>query len=109
MNPGKYLQTTRENKNLGVKTVYKATGIGDSTIRRIENGEIKSPSAVYLKKLANYYDIDVIPLYLAYGYLIDQDLQSYVKCYKNTESLSEKENYVIQEIINLLVKEKEQL
>lgn len=107
MNPGKYLQDIRKRKNLGVKTVYKATGVGDSTLRRIEKGEIKTPSAIHLKKLANYYDIDVIPLYLAYGYLIDQDLQSYVKCYKNTEFLNEKQNNMIQEMINMFAKEEE--
>lgn len=107
MNPGEYLESKRKEKKLGVKAVYKATGVGDSTLRSIEKGDIKSPCALHLKKLADYYDIDVIPLYKSYGYLDNEDLESYKKCYKNTELLNEEEMNTIQTMINLLVKEKE--
>lgn len=106
-NPGQYLKLTREKKKLGVKTVYKATGVGDSTLRRIETGEIQAPSALHLKKLANYYDIDVIPLYFAYGYLDKADIQSFECFFQNTEFLDSEEINSIQNMINLLVKEKE--
>ena len=35
-NPGQYLKSIRKKRGYGVKTVYKKTGVGDSTIRRIE-------------------------------------------------------------------------
>ena len=45
------------------------TGVGDSTIRRIEEGITKFPPAAQLKALANFYNINLIELYKAYGYL----------------------------------------
>lgn len=36
--PGKYLKSFRKQLKLGVKAVYAKTGVGDSTIRRIEEG-----------------------------------------------------------------------
>ena len=38
-NPGQYLKIIREKRGLGVKAVYSKTGVGDSTIRRIEEGK----------------------------------------------------------------------
>ena len=37
-NPGQYLKSIRKKLGLGVKAVYMQTGVGDSTIRRIEEG-----------------------------------------------------------------------
>ena len=52
-NPGQYLKIIREKRGLGVKAVYSKTGVGDSTIRRIEEGKTKFPPAAQLKTLAN--------------------------------------------------------
>ena len=51
-NPGQYLKMIREKRGLGVKAVYSKTGVGDSTIRRIEEGKTKFPPAAQLKTLA---------------------------------------------------------
>ena len=40
-NPGQYLKSIRKKLGLGVKAVYMQTGVGDSTIRRIEEGTTK--------------------------------------------------------------------
>lgn len=58
-NPGQYLKSVRKNKGLGVKAVYKCTGIGDSTIRRIEEGKTKkSPAADFgTSELIRYFKI----------------------------------------------------
>lgn len=45
-NPGQYLKSIREQRKLGVKAVYMQTGVGDSTIRRIEEGKTKFPPAL---------------------------------------------------------------
>lgn len=108
-NPGQYLKLTREEKHLGVKSVYNATGVGDSTIRGIETGENQFPSAIHLKKLADFYCIDVIPLYFAYGYLSESDINNFNQFFQNTEFLNKEEIDSIQNMINLLVRKKEQL
>ena len=62
-NPGQYLKSIRKKLGLGVKAVYMQTGVGDSTIRRIEEGTTKFPPAAQLKTLANFYNINLIELY----------------------------------------------
>lgn len=61
-NPGQYLKSIRKKLGLGVKAVYMQTGVGDSTIRRIEEGTTKFPPAAQLKALANFYNINLIEL-----------------------------------------------
>lgn len=105
-NPGQYLKSIREKLDLGVKAVYKKTGVGDSTIRRIEEGTTKNPPATQLKTLANFYGIDVIELYKAYGYLDENDIEGNHNCFKNTEFLSDDAISSIQRLINLLTEKR---
>lgn len=107
-NPGQYLKFLREKLGLGVKTVYSKTGVGDSTIRRIEEGITKNPPAPQLKALANFYGIDVIELYKAYGYLDDDDLERKTVCFENSEFLTDEAIASIQELINLLTEKRTQ-
>lgn len=105
-NPGQYLKSIREKLGLGVKAVYAKTGVGDSTIRRIEEGFTKKPPATQLKALANFYRIDVIDLYIAYGYLDENDIEYRHTCFDNTEFLSDDAITSIQSIINLLTEKR---
>lgn len=107
-NPGQYLKSLREKLGLGVKAVYAQTGVGDSTIRRIEEGNTKNPPATQLKALANFYGIDVIELYKAYGYLSEDDLERKAVCFENSEFLSDEAIASIQELINLLTEKRTQ-
>lgn len=107
-NPGKYLKSIRKKLGLGVKAVYSQTGVGDSTIRRIEEGDTKNPPASQLKTLANFYGIDVIELYKAYGYLDENDLNRKTICFENTEFLSDEAVASIQGLINLLTEKRTQ-
>ena len=92
-NPGQYLKSIRKKLGLGVKAVYMQTGVGDSTIRRIEEGITKFPPAAQLKALANFYNINLIELYKAYGYLDETDIN-----FQNHSS--------IQGLINLLAEKR---
>lgn len=105
-NPGQYLKSFRKKLNLGVKTVYAKTGVGDSTIRRIEEGSSKHPPALQLKTLANFYGIDLIELYKAYGYLDDKDFEQKDVCFDNLEFLEDDAIASIQGIINLLIRKR---
>ena len=107
-NPGHYLKSIRKKLGLGVKAVYSQTGVGDSTIRRIEEGDTKNPPASQLKALANFYGIDVIELYKAYGYLDENDLNRKTICFENTEFLSDEAVASIQGLINLLSEKRTQ-
>ena len=107
-NPGQYLKSLREKLGLGVKAVYSKTGVGDSTIRRIEEVIKKNPPATQLKALANFYGIDVIELYKAYGYLDEDDLERKTVCFENSELLTDEAIASIQELINLLTEKRTQ-
>lgn len=103
---GILLRKLREAKRYSLNDVYKATGIHDSTLSRIENGTASEPPARHLKKLASFYGTDVIPLYLACGYLEDDDISSYQRCFPGVELLSNEEKDLIQAQIELYVKNK---
>lgn len=101
-NPGQYLKNVREKHGFGVKKVYTQTGVGDSTIRRIEEGKTKFPPATQLKALANFYGINLIELYKAYGYLDEKDIDCPNTYFENVDFLSEEAISYIQGLINLL-------
>ena len=105
-NPGQYLKSIRKKLGLGVKAVYMQTGVGDSTIRRIEEGTTKFPPAAQLKTLANFYNINLIELYKAYGYLDETDINFQNDCFENTEFLDEESHSSIQGLINLLAEKR---
>lgn len=105
-NPGQYLKSIRKKLGYGVKTVYAKTGVGDSTIRRIEEGTTKNPPASQLKALANFYKIDVVELYKAYGYLDENDIERKTICFENAECLSNEAIASIQGLINLLAEKR---
>lgn len=105
-NPGQYLKSIRKKRGYGVKTVYKKTGVGDSTIRRIEEGKTKFPPATQLKTLANFYNINLIELYKAYGYLNETDINFQNNCFENAEFLDEESRSSIQGLINLLAEKR---
>lgn len=103
-NPGSYLKSYRKKLDIGLKTVYLKTGVGDSTIRRIEEGITKKPPALQLKSLANFYGIDIIEIYKAYGYLDDTDFERKIVHFDNSELLTDEAIASIQEIINILTR-----
>ena len=105
-NPGQYLKTIRKERGFGVKAVYTHTGVGDSTIRRIEEGTTKFPPAAQLKTIANFYGVNLIELYKAYGYLDETDINCKNNCFENTEFLSEEAVSYIQGLINLLTEKR---
>ena len=101
---GMLLKSIRDAHKYSLNDVYKATGIHDSTLSRIENGTTTEPPARQLKKLASFYQTDVIPLYLACGYLEEDDLSSFQRCFPGVELLSSEEIDLIQAQIELYVK-----
>lgn len=105
-NPGQYLKKIRKERGLGVKAVYHNTGVGDSTIRRIEEGKTPYPPAAQLKILANFYGISLIELYKAYGYLDEDDIDFKKNHFENTELLSEEAVSHIQGLINLITEKR---
>lgn len=104
-NLGEYLKTNRQQCNLSLMDVYKATGISDSKLSRIENGTNNStPAPDCLKALAKLYSINLIELYYVAGYLDEEALSSFARVFQNVDMLTNDERNHIQEQIDLFTK-----
>lgn len=104
---GVVLSRMRNDAKLSLKDVYKATGISDSKLSRIEQGKNTSqPAPDVLKTLSKLYGVDLIELYLAAGYLDANDLCSYERVFQNVELLTPDEKESIQTQINLFTKDR---
>lgn len=99
---GQHLRKIRQKSKISLKDVYKKTGITDSILSRIENGNAVEPAPSILRKLAVFYNIDLISLYKSAGYLTNKDLKVYQQFFSGIDSLSEEEKEYIQSGINLL-------
>lgn len=102
---GEYLKSIRLAKGISLKEVYKQTGISDSKLSRIENGNNASETAPsILQSLARLYDINLVELYIRAGYLDEEALSSYQKVFNHVDLLSEDERNHIQTQIDLFTK-----
>lgn len=104
---GNYLKKARIQQGLSLKDVYRETGISDSRLSRIENGNISygaGPS--FIKALAKLYKIDLVDLLVSVGYLDAEALSSYERVFHNVDLLSEEERKLIQDQIDLFTKER---
>ncbi len=102
---GEYLKGIRLQQELSLKDVYKATGISDSKLSRIENGTNASdPSPSILQALSKLYNINLIELYHMAGYLDEEALSSYERVFQNVDLLTEDERNHIQAQIDLFTK-----
>lgn len=103
---GQLLKEQRLAKDLSMNSVYRAVGIHDSTLSRIERGEVSEPSAKIIKRLSDLYESNVVELYIACGYLQVSDLEKYQQCFSGTDKLTDEEKELIQAQIDLFLKNK---
>lgn len=101
---GNYLKQIRTSCHLSLKEVHDRCGITDSKLSRMERGEGKPLGPSELRKLAQVYGINVIPLYIMAGYLDEGDLADYQLVFKNADLLNEVEKQTVQIQIDLLTK-----
>lgn len=100
---GQRLQSLRKSKGLSLRDVSTIIGTSDTTLCKIENDNIKTPSPLILKKLAELYDADLISLYIDYGYLDMSDISKYQQVFSGTGKLSGSEKMAIQQIVNIII------
>lgn len=99
---GSYLRDIRKLKGLSMKDVFLNTGITDSRLSKIENNFYQEPSPNILLKLANYYSLDIIDLYVRAGYFPKNNLYT-KQLFHNTEKLTSSDIKHIQNEIDYLV------
>lgn len=95
---GLFLKEVRKHKGLTATEVWRAVDINDSVLSNLENEKTQNPDPLVLKKLAHFYNINVIELYVRAGYL-DEPINAHV--FNGVEKLSKSEILHIQQLINL--------
>lgn len=101
---GQYLRAVRKQNKLSMKNVTKETGITDSQLSHIECDVTQNPSHTALKKLALLYNIKLIELYQKAGYLMHEDINSYMEsCFNGIEKLTQEDKKQIQNQIDYLI------
>jgi transcriptional regulator with XRE-family HTH domain len=73
---GTLLRQKREEIGLSIRALGRETDIPDTTIMRIEQGSIASPSPALLAKLSERLEVPLSELYELAGYAIPNDLPS---------------------------------
>lgn len=105
-NLGQYLKGARNKLGLSLIEVKAQTGITDSRLSKIENGQLNCPIDE-LRSLAILYQIPMVNLFLKAGYLIPEDLKAYQLVFQGVERLDEDEKNHIQDGINFLINKKD--
>lgn len=77
---GKYLKDLRIKANLSTRQVYDLAGVSNGYLSLVEHGKRRA-SAIVLKKLAPFYNVDYMDLYEKAGYvdLIEEEKYSISK------------------------------
>jgi len=106
-NLGEYLRLTRNERGLSLYKVYEKTGITDSRLSKAENGAWNNLKLSELKKLADLYEVPIIPMCMMAGFFDDSDIEEYHSGFRNVALLDDDDKQHIQSEIDYFVKKKE--
>lgn len=101
-----FLKERRKHLGLSLKAVTEKTGITDSRLSKIENGQLDCPGKE-LRLLAKAYDLPVVFVFLKAGYLIPEDLDEYKFVFKGIDQLDEDDRQHIQDEIDYIIRKKD--
>lgn len=74
---GKLLARTRKDRDLTLGGVASATGLAESTIKRLEDGDFKRPDPEKLQRIARALDLDAEDLFALAGYTPTEGLPNF--------------------------------
>lgn len=103
---GNRLRECRKKCGMSLKDVSDITGITDSRLSKIENGQRMCP-AKELRSLSKAYNESVVSMFLVAGYLNQDDLTEYKYVFRGIDMLSDADISHIQQEINYIVGKKE--
>lgn len=102
-----YLKIIRNEKGLSLYKVYEKTGITDSRLSKAENGAWNNLKLSELKKLADLYEVPIIPMCMMAGFFDDSDIEEYHSGFRNVALLDDEDKQHIQAEIDYILKKKE--
>ncbi len=98
---GQFVKTKRKELGLSQDKLAKASGVSDSTIKRIEDGSRKTPNWENLCKIARALQTHPFEILLKAGYIEPSDIQPDMKLH-GLESLSDSEIGTVQLFVDFL-------
>lgn len=98
---GNCIKELRIKNGYSQKKIHDEIGITNSQQSRIERGLNQEISPLTLMKIAKFYDVNLIDLYLLAGWISENDLKGFQRVFKYSELLTESQKKNIQEEINL--------
>lgn len=103
---GEHLKECRKQLGLSQKAVTEKTGITDSRLSKIENGQLDCPGRD-LRLLAKVYGVPVVSMFLKAGYLIPEDLNEYQYVFRGVDKLDDEDRQHIQDEIDYMIRKKD--
>lgn len=103
---GEHLKDCRKKLGLSQKAVTEKTGITDSRLSKIENGQLECPGKE-LRLLSIVYDVPVVFMFLKAGYLVPEDLKEYQYLFHGVEKLDADDRQHIQDEIDYMIRKKD--
>ncbi|MBS5368404.1 MAG: helix-turn-helix transcriptional regulator [Coprobacillus cateniformis] len=102
-NIGQYLKELRLNKQLSLKALAEKIGTTNSILSRVENGHLPKDIPTLFNSLADFYNINVITLYLKVNLISIKSFKEYNGIFNNCEKLTDKEIKHIQNEIDFII------
>ena len=103
---GDYLRDIRNEKGLSLYKVYEQTGITDSRLSKAENGAWSNLKLPELKKLADLYEVPIIPMCMMAGLFGNSEIEEYHSSFRNVAMLNDEDKQHIQAEIHFILKRK---
>ena len=105
---GELIKNVRIKTGISQRQAAKKIGITNSRLSKMERN-LNSCPPEELRKLAILYQIPVIDLYIAAGYLTKEDLKEYQMVFRGVNELDKIETAHIQQCIDLLIKRRDHI
>lgn len=98
-----YLKKLRADNHLSLKALAKHIGSTDAILSRLENGQLPKDIPYLFNSLAEFYNINVITLYIKSNLISLEALNEYNGIFTNCSNLTEKEIKQIQSLIDFII------
>lgn len=86
------IRKLREEKGMTIGDLAIKANISQTLLKKIESGEKRSPGISIIKDIAKGLNVHYIDLFIAYGYLNEQDLINRALSTYTTEELQDELN-----------------
>jgi len=99
---GFFIKNKRESVGYSMRKLSSISGVSDSEIMKIENGERKNPGCQNLCRIAEALDVSPVEIFLKAGYLSENDVYPCTRI-RGIDSLGENDIEMVQFFVDFIV------